>query len=359
MLRIIGLMSGTSLDGVDAAWLETDGERIGAFGPTLTLPYDERLRADLRRILDQAPMLDPADRRLKSAEARLTEYHVRAVAALGRAADLIGFHGQTILHQPDRRRTWQIGDAKELAWRTGMPVAYDFRSADVAAGGQGAPLAPVYHAALAGDLAKPLAVLNIGGVANVTWIGPDGTLIAFDTGPGNGPLDDWVARRAGMPFDRDGALARIRPGGRRGAQPAAGRSIFLAPCAEIAGSAGLCIQSGHKRAGGLASARTARRRSVAFIAGASRPRRCPRRRSRWLVSGGGRRNPAIHGGAASCLAVPVDPVEAAGWDGDALEAQCFAFLAARVQAGLPISFPGTTGVAQPTTGGRIALPSRC
>ena len=171
MLRTIGLMSGTSLDGVDAAWLETDGERIGAFGPTLTLPYDERLRADLRRILDQAPNLDPDDRRLTSAVARLTEYHVRAVAALGRPADLIGFHGQTILHQPDRRRTWQVGDAGELARRTGMPVAYDFRSADVAAGGQGAPLAPVYHAALARDVAKPLAVLNIGGVANVTWIG--------------------------------------------------------------------------------------------------------------------------------------------------------------------------------------------
>ena len=208
MLRTIGLMSGTSLDGVDAAWLETDGERIGAFGPTLTLPYDDRLRADLRRILDQAPNLDPDDRRLKSAVARLTEYHVRAVAALGRPADLIGFHGQTILHQPDRRRTWQVGDAGELARRTGIPVAHDFRSADVAAGGQGAPLAPVYHAALARDVAKPLAVLNIGGVANVTWIGADGELVAFDTGPGNGPLDDWIARRAGAAFDRDGAIAR-------------------------------------------------------------------------------------------------------------------------------------------------------
>ena len=149
MLRTIGLMSGTSLDGVDAAWLTTDGERIGEFGPTLTVPYDERLRAELRRILDLAPQLAPDDRRLRSATARLTEHHVRAVAALGREADLIGFHGQTILHQPDRQRTWQIGDARELAWRTGVPVAWDFRSADVAAGGQGAPLAPVFHAALA------------------------------------------------------------------------------------------------------------------------------------------------------------------------------------------------------------------
>src|SRR5579863_7088399 len=208
MLRTIGLMSGTSLDGVDAAWLETDGERIGAFGPTVTLPYDERLRGDLRRILDVAPTLAPDDRRVKSAEARLTEYHVRAVSALGQTADLIGFHGQTILHQPDQHRTWQIGDAAELAWRTGVPVAFDFRSADVAAGGQGAPLAPVYHSALASEVGKPVAVLNIGGVANVTWIGSAGELMAFDTGPGNGPLDDWIARRAGAAFDRDGAIAR-------------------------------------------------------------------------------------------------------------------------------------------------------
>ena len=123
MARAIGLMSGTSLDGVDAAWLETDGHRIAAFGPTATIPYDDRLRADLRRILDLAPTMDPDDRRLKTAVARLTEYHVRAVQALGREADVIGFHGQTILHQPDRRRTWQVGDATELAWRTNTPTS--------------------------------------------------------------------------------------------------------------------------------------------------------------------------------------------------------------------------------------------
>src|SRR5262249_32250630 len=162
-------------------------------------PYDDRLRADLRRLLDHAPTLDRDDRRLKTAVARLTEYHVRAVTALGQPADLIGFHGQTILHQPEQQRTWQIGDATELAWRTGIPVGYAFRSADVPAGGQAAPLAPVYPAALARGLAKPLAVLNIGGVANVTWIGADEALIAFDTGPGNGPLDDWIKRRAGAP----------------------------------------------------------------------------------------------------------------------------------------------------------------
>jgi anhydro-N-acetylmuramic acid kinase len=356
MLRTIGLMSGTSLDGVDAAWLETDGERVGAFGPTLTLSYDERLRTDLRRILDLAPQLDPSDRRLKSAAARLTEYHVRAVAAIGRDADLIGFHGQTILHQPDQRRTWQIGDAAELAWRTGIAVAFDFRSADVAAGGQGAPLAPVYHAALAADLPKPLAVLNIGGVANVTWIGPDGALVAFDTGPGNGPLDDWINRWTAQTFDRDGVLARSGQADaavlqRLLADPYLSRvppkSLDRLDFASSLTSSGLDQLSPANGAATL----------VAFTAAAVAAGPLPIPPARWLVTGGGRHNPAIMAALRSQLAVSVDPVEEVGWDGDALEAQCFGFLAARTRAGLPISFPGTTAVHQPTGGGRIAAPS--
>ncbi|HME26237.1 MAG TPA: anhydro-N-acetylmuramic acid kinase [Acetobacteraceae bacterium] len=355
-MRTIGLMSGTSLDGVDAAWLETDGERIGAFGPTLTLPYDDRLRADLRRILDHAPTLSPDDRRLKSAAARLTEYHVRAVAALGRQADLIGFHGQTILHQPDQRRTWQIGDAIEVARRTGLPVAHDFRSADVAAGGQGAPLAPVYHAALARDIAKPLAVLNIGGVANVTWIGADGELIAFDTGPGNGPLDDWIARRAGAAFDRDGAIARSGRIDHAVLHRLLADPYFSRPqpksldrldfAASIAASGLEHLQ----RADGAATL-------VAFTAAAVAAAPLPQRPLRWLVAGGGRHNPAIMAALRDRLSAPVDPVEALRWDGDALEAQCFGFLAARTRAGLPISFPGTTGVPRSMTGGRMTSPT--
>jgi anhydro-N-acetylmuramic acid kinase len=356
MLRTIGLMSGTSLDGVDAAWLETDGEQIGAFGPTVTVPYDDRLRADLRRILDHAPRLDPDDRRLRSASARLTEYHVRAVAALGREADLIGFHGQTILHQPDRRRTWQIGDAAELAWRTGLPVAHDFRSADVAAGGQGAPLAPVYHAALARGMATPLAVLNIGGVANVTWIGPDVSLVAFDIGPGNGPLDDWIKHHAGARFDRDGAIALSGQAdphvlARLLADPyfpkPAPKSLDRLDFAATLASSGLAALSPADGAATL----------VAFIAGAVAKAPLPAQPLRWLVSGGGRRNPAIMGALRDRLAMPVDPVEALGWDGDALEAQCFGFLAARVQAGLPISFPDTTGVPVALPGGMITGPT--
>ena len=359
MLRTIGLMSGTSLDGVDAAWLETDGDRIAAFGPTLTLPYDDRLRTDLRRILNMAPTLDPADRRLKTAEARLTEYHVKAVAALGRKADLIGFHGQTILHQPDRRRTWQIGNAQELAWRTGVRVAWDFRSADVAAGGQGAPFAPAYHAALAQHHPKPLAVLNLGGVGNVTWIGPGedtgASLVAFDTGPGNGPLDDWVAHHTGQRFDRDGALAQAGRVDRAVLGQLLAQPYFARPGPK---SLDRLDFSSAIQASNLAALSPADGAAtlVAFTAESVALAPLPAPPLRWLVTGGGRHNPAIMAALRAALRVPVDPVEAVGWDGDVLEAQCFGFLAARVAAGLPLSFPGTTGVPRPMAGGQLADP---
>ena len=380
MLRVIGLMSGTSLDGVDAAWLETDGKQIGELGPRLTLPYDDRLRTDLRRLLDRAPTLAPDDRRVKTAAARLTDYHARAVAAIGRPADLIGFHGQTILHrpgvrqpgpphpdlhqpirpQPDRPqpepgRTWQIGDATWLAWQTGVRVAWDFRSADVAAGGEGAPLAPVYHAALASKLRRPVAVLNLGGVGNVTWIGADGSLLACDTGPGNGPLDDWVARHTGVPFDADGALARqgaVDPAVLSRllddpyfARPAP-KSLDRLDFARTLAASGIEALSPPNGAATL----------VAFTAAAVAVTKLPAPPLRWLVGGGGRHNPAIMTALRDLLMAPVDPVETVGWDGDALEAQCFGFLAARVTAGLPLSFPGTTGVPRPLRGGQIAEP---
>jgi anhydro-N-acetylmuramic acid kinase len=365
MLRVIGLMSGTSLDGVDAAWLETDGKQIGELGRRLTLPYDARLRSDLRRLLDRAPTLAADDRRVKTAAARLTDYHARAVAAIGWPADLIGFHGQTILHRPVRPqpdhpqteagRTWQIGDAAWLAWRTGIRVAWDFRSADVAAGGEGAPLAPAYHAALASTLPRPVAVLNLGGVANVTWIGADGSLLACDTGPGNGPLDDWVARHTGAAFDADGSLARTGSAdlavlGRLLDDPyfarSAPKSLDRLDFATTLAASGIEALSPANGAATL----------VAFIAAAVAVTKLPAPPLRWLVGGGGRRNPAIMAALRDALAAPVDLVEAVGWDGDALEAQCFGFLAARVAAGLPLSFPGTTGVSQPLRGGQIAEP---
>ncbi len=354
-MRTIGLMSGTSLDGVDAAFLETDGITVQALGPSLTIPYDAGLRRDLRAILDRAPTLDPTDPALRSAEQRLTDVHAQAVRALGRQADLIGFHGQTILHQPHLRRTWQIGDAAALARTTGTPVAFDFRSDDVAAGGQGAPLVPVFHAALAGPLEKPVAVLNIGGVANVTWIGPDGALVAFDTGPGNGPLDDWAARHTNQAFDRDGALSESGVADpavlnrllshRYFAQPAP-KSLDRLDFAAALTASGI---DGLSPADGAATL-------AAFTVGAVARAAFPSPPRRWLVCGGGRHNPTLMLGLRTALPAPVDPVESVGWDGDALEAQCFGFLAARVAAGLPLSFPGTTGAPRPLSGGRIVTP---
>jgi anhydro-N-acetylmuramic acid kinase len=353
MPRTIGLMSGTSLDGVDAAWLDTDGISINAFGPAVTVTYDGALRRDLRAVLDLAPVLAPYDPRLSGLVARLTNYHVRAVEKLRRSAELVGFHGQTILHQPDRRRTWQIGDAAGLAARLGVPVVYDFRSADVAAGGQGAPLAPIYHAALAAEVPKPLAILNIGGVANVTWLGQDGSLLAFDTGPGNGPLDDWVFQHTGQAFDADGALAKAGRVdqivlGRLMAHPYFGvpapKSLDRLDFGRALAASGL---AGLSAAGGAATL-------VAFTVASVAAAVFPERPERWLVSGGGRMNPVVMAGLRAALGVPVEPVEVAGWNGDALEAQCFGFLAARVVAGLPLSLPSTTGVPRPMSGGRIA-----
>jgi anhydro-N-acetylmuramic acid kinase len=354
MLRVIGLMSGTSLDGVDAAWLETDGEALGAFGPSLTLPYEPALRADLRRILDRAAGLRPDDPALIDATRRLTEAHVEAVRRLGRSADLIGFHGQTILHDPASRRTWQIGDAEMLAAALGVPVAHGFREADVAAGGEGAPLVPLFHAALARALPKPLAVLNIGGVANVTFLGSDGVVAACDTGPGNALLDDWVALRTGRTFDAGGELAsagRLRedviaawlrhPYFRRPVPKSLDRQQFHALLGEL---------SDMSAADGAATLAAFTARAVAACPLPERPRQ-------WLVTGGGRHNIAIMAALAAALGVPVQPVEAVGWDGDAVEAQCFGFLAARVKRRLPLSLPMTTGVPLPLPGGAITSPA--
>jgi anhydro-N-acetylmuramic acid kinase len=351
----IGLMSGTSLDGVDAAWLDTDGTEIAEIGPAITIPYPGSLRNELRAILELAPGLAPDDPRLRAATEELTAYHVKAVEALGRPADLVGFHGQTILHQPHRRRTWQIGDADALAHQLGIPVVHDFRSADVAAGGQGAPLAPAYHLALARLLPKPVAVLNIGGVANVTWIGSDCSLLAFDTGPGNGLLDDWVHRHTGRAFDEGGVLAGAGRVDRDVLRHLLSHDYFTLPppksldrldfgkAVDRSGLAGLAPADG---------AATLARFTAAAVAKAA----FPEPPKRWLVCGGGRLNPVLMGELRDQLHVAVDPVESVGWNGDALEAQCFGFLAARVVAGMPLSYPSTTGVPKALTGGRVATP---
>ncbi|MCC7273411.1 MAG: anhydro-N-acetylmuramic acid kinase [Alphaproteobacteria bacterium] len=347
-VRAIGLMSGTSLDGVDAALIETDGERVGAAGAALTHPYPPAFRDRLRSVLGGGGDVPGVER-------ELTERHAEAVADLLRRAGLApadvavaGFHGQTILHRPAERRTRQIGDGALLARLTGIPVVNDFRSADVAAGGEGAPFAPVFHRALAGDLGRPLAVLNIGGVANVTWIGRDGALVAFDTGPGNALVDDWVLRTTGRPYDADGALARSGRVDEDVLARLLAHPYFARPAPKSLDRDDFQGDAWRHLAAADGAATLAAFTVRAIVRALDQ---CPERPVRWLVGGGGRRNATLLDGLRAALGVPVDPVEAVGWDGDALEAQAFAFLAVRSLRGLPLSFPGTTGVPRPMAGG--------
>ncbi len=356
LTRAIGLMSGTSLDGIDAAFVETDGERVVTQGPWLTLPYPGALREALRAVLGgTAAASDVA-----AVERSLTEAHAEAVARLRQrhgieAVELLGFHGHTILHAPEKGRTWQIGDGALLAALTGIDVIGDFRSADVAGGGEGAPFAPVYHAALSFELERPLAVLNIGGVANVTWIGegPD-DLLAFDTGPGNALIDDWVRARTGAAADYDGALAAA------GKVDEAALARFLAhpyfarrpPKSLDRDQFAALMPEGLGTADGAATLT-----AMTAAAAALGARHFPAPTRRWLVTGGGRHNPVLMDMLARRLGpgTSVAPVEAVGWEGDAIEAQAFGYLAVRSRKNLPLSLPATTGVKAPMHGGRLFL----
>lgn len=357
MSTALGLMSGTSLDGIDAALLTTDGERVQAFGASRTFDYDR----DFHNRLAEAVSSHRAEPALVR---ELTERHAEAVMALidssGVKPDVVGFHGQTILHDPDNRRTMQIGDGALLARLTGIPVICDFRSADVAAGGQGAPFVPIYHRALALDAGVPLAVLNIGGVANVTWIGAgsDGEsghgLLAFDTGPGVALLDDWVRKSVGGRWDEDGRLAAS------GTVDAARLAHLLDhPFFDQVPPKSLDRHSfktefaldGCAPADGAA---TLVRFTAECVARARRFFECAP--SRWVVCGGGRRNAHLMQTLRAVLPEPVVAAEDMGWDGDALEAQAFAYLAVRHLDGLPLSFPSTTGVPRPMPGGRLFRP---
>lgn len=350
-LSAIGLMSGTSLDGVDAAWIETDGEKITAFGPAATLLYQDDFRAELRQILEKAPFLSADNVFLQRAEERLTRDHAIAATMLGRRADLIGFHGQTILHAPDQRRTWQIGDAALLSHITRLPIVHDFRTADVQAGGQGAPLVPLFHGALAHDLEKPLLIVNIGGVANATWLGENGQMIACDTGPGNGPLDDLAQAYLGQPYDKDGALAASGQIDEARLQTLLAHPFFAAPPPKSLDRLSFSTLIAQAIAG--LSPACASATLSAFICRAIAETKWPMPPRQILVTGGGRHNKVLMSRLAEAFTVPVKTVEEVGWNGDALEAQCFAFLAVRSVMGLPLSLPTTTGVPAPQTGGRL------
>ena len=354
-MRVIGLMSGTSLDGIDAALIETDGVDQVQAGPSLTRPYPGEFREALRAILGAT---EPSEC-VRAVERRLTELHAEAVAELRRRHDLkdielLGFHGHTILHRPDEGRTWQIGDGALLARLTGVPVVSDFRTADVAAGGEGAPLVPVYHRALVASLRKPLAILNIGGVANVTWIGAgEADLVAFDTGPGNAPIDDWMRAKAGSGYDEGGLTALGGQIDHAFVERFLDHAFFARrPPKSLDRDDFARFRPDHL--GIEDGAATLAACTVAAVLTARR--HLPAQPVRWLVTGGGRHNRALMEGLAAGTNVPVEPVDVMGWDGDALEAQAFGYLAVRSLRGLPLSFPGTTRVPAPQAGGRLDRP---
>lgn len=369
----LGLMSGTSLDGIDAALIRTDGERIEAFGPWATQSYDDEMRTRLREAMTLAAKLGAAarqDPQIVALSQDLTALHRQIVLALLSEAEIepeevavIGFHGQTLLHRPEQRLTLQIGDGGRLARSLDIDVVYDFRSADVAEGGQGAPLVPLYHQGLARDLdfdetgrGGPLAVLNIGGIANVSWLDlsldPLGSgIVAFDTGPGNGLIDDWCARKTGIPMDRDGLL-----GGRGMVNAPALAALMASPQIQAPPPKSLDRLAFDLSHVAELSAEDGAATLAAFTAAsvAASVRHLPAPPVRWIVCGGGRHNRTLMEMLRRELGVPVHAAEEAGWRGDALEAEAFAYLAVRHLRGLPISLPSTTGAPRPLPGGVLA-----
>ena len=362
-LRAVGLMSGTSLDGVDVALIETDGENIASFGPTAFRPYTPPERELLRRALTDAVALADRNARpgaLKQAEALVTEAHAQAAERFLRDNGLsdiavVGFHGQTVLHRPDAGLSVQLGDGRELARRLGLPVVFDFRAADVAAGGQGAPLVPVFHRALMDrfDRPDPMAVLNVGGVANLTYLDGSEAMIAFDTGPGNALIDDFMLARTGKAHDEGGVLAA---GGQVDRKLVAGlltHPFFRLPFPKSLDRNAFRVDvSGHSLVDGAATLTALTAAAVARALDL-----LPRPPRTWIVAGGGARNATLMRMLGAELApATVVAAHALGWSADALEAQAFAYLAVRTLRGLPITFPTTTGVTRPMTGGVGARP---
>ncbi len=368
-LRVLGFMTGTSLDAVDMAVIETDGHDILSFGPAGEMKLDGETRAVIEDAIEDAFDWERDEEEPDSFEdARMAVADAHLAAALGfmavngvksSALDLVGVHGQTVLHEaptPDLPgRTVQLIDAASLAEGLGVPTAFDFRSADVAAGGQGAPLAPVYHAALVrkAGMEGPVAVLNLGGVGNITLIRADGELEAFDTGPANGMVDLLVQSRMKKRMDEGGRLAAA------GAVDQAVLDAYLAhPYFAASGPKSLDRFDFSLDPVADLSLEDAAATLTAFAAQAVAlgVARCSEQPKEIVVCGGGRHNPVLLAAIRERVGVPVSTAEDKGWRGDSIEAEAFAFLAARCRLGLPISFPGTTSVSAPMTGGRIVEP---
>ncbi len=364
-MKAIGLMSGTSIDSVDVALIETDGEAIQSFGPAAEFPYDPAERQLLREAMESARGLKRREDRsgvLALAEGMLTAKHAASVRAFAAAhgialpgVGVAGFHGQTVLHRPDRGLTVQLGDGARLSEELGVPVVYDFRAADVEKGGQGAPLVPIYHRALAlyAGLELPAAFINIGGISNITFVpeGPADGLIAFDAGAGNCLIDDWALRHTGEPMDRDARLALSGTVNRQALAALLSHPYFSArpPKSLDRGTFSLDLVAGLSPADGAA---TLTAFTVAAIASAVRL--LPEQPKIWIVAGGGAKNPHIFEGLRRVLGANTVSADAAGFSTSFMEAQAFAYLAVRRLKNLPSSFSGTTGVAEPAIGGMMA-----
>ena len=368
MRTAIGLMSGTSLDGIDVALLRTDGEAVVERGPSMGRPYDAAFRRRLQDALEAAKAIGermerPGD--LADIERELTLRHGEAVRAfLAENAlkpadiDVVGFHGQTVLHRPNLALTVQLGDGALLARETGVDVVYDMRANDMVHGGQGAPLIPAYHAALAAGLVetagKPVVFVNIGGISNLTFIGSRGEIAAFDSGPGNTLIDQWVEAHAGIPYDQGGMIAsegRVDAGL---AERYLGHAFFTDPVRRS------LDRNDFRPPEGSAATLEDGARTLAHVTAAAilrSARHLPERPALYVVCGGGRLNRAIMGDLAALAGqegARVVTAEAVGLDGDSMEAEAWAYLAVRSLRGLPLTFPGTTGVTAPVSGGLLA-----
>ncbi len=355
----LGAMSGTSLDGVDAALLLTDGVTIKAFGRTGYRPYSE----DERRVL-KAGFGETEGPKVEAAAEVVEIAHTELLQGFPEA-EVVGFHGQTLTHAPERQVTVQAGNGKVLAEALSRRVVWDFRTADVLLGGQGAPLAPFYHFALARHIGatRPLGFVNIGGVANLTWVDPAiaapeqrGACLAFDTGPGNALIDDLCQARFGQAMDRDGALTRAGAVHEDVLEALLAQDRYFSKVPpksldrnDFSGWSSAVSDLPDADAVATLAAGTA----AAIVKGLEH---CPRPVERLLITGGGRHNPGLMAMLEALAPCPVDPVEAHDLDGDMLEAQAFAYLAVRVLRGLPTSAPGTTGVAAPVGGGQVSKP---
>jgi anhydro-N-acetylmuramic acid kinase len=335
----------------------TDGARIHDFGPHAYRPYTDIERQTLRAALGQWPG-DPA---VRAATEVVESAHAEVLSRFS-GADVVGFHGQTLAHDPAMRGTHQAGNGDLLAETLGLPVVWDFRSNDVRLGGQGAPLAPFFHHACAiwAKLTEPTAFLNMGGVGNLTWVDPgiprpENACLAFDTGPANAPVNDLMQGRLGLPQDQGGALAATgTPDDSIIAAFLAGAYFHRMPPKSLDRNDfhGLLPAVAHLTNADAAATLTA-------AAAAAVARGCehfPAPVSRILVTGGGRHNVTLMHALATRTGLTIAPVEDIGLNGDMLEAQAFAHLAVRVLRGLPTSCSTTTGVSAAVGGGRISRP---